>query len=149
MHFFFANALRCRHFPNFPPDIFLKTQRHLFVVINFKTDGSKEFSFWKIFICFICKLLFTETYIATHVCFHFSISVIIHHQNIDRLEILRRTKASGLTIVLPQENHRSKRLMTRIVSQHLQKAKQLTATTSTNKTAMSQTVVDNRMRYAI
>ena len=50
MHFFFANALRCRRFPNFLPDIFLKTQRHLFVVIIFKTEGSKEFSFWKIFI---------------------------------------------------------------------------------------------------
>ena len=36
----------------------------------------------------------------------------------------------------------------RIVSQNLQKAKQLTATTSTSETAMSQTIVDNRMRYA-
>ena len=33
-------------------------------------------------------------------------------------------------------------------SQNLQKAKQLTATTSTSKTAMSQTIVDNRMQYA-
>ena len=146
MHFFFANALRCRHFPNFPPDIFLKTQRHLFVV---RLKDQKNSVFERFLFCFICKLLFTETYIATHVCFHFSISVIIHYQNIDRLEILRRTKASGHTIVLPQENHQSKGLMTRIVSQHLQIAKQLTATTSTNKTAMSQTIVDNRMRYAI
>ena len=38
--------------------------------------------------------------------------------------------------------------ITRVVSQNLQKAKQLTATTSTSKTAMSQTIVDNRMRYA-
>ena len=37
--------------------------------------------------------------------------------------------------------------ITRIVSQNLQKAKQLTARTSTSKTAMSQTIVDNRMRY--
>lgn len=36
----------------------------------------------------------------------------------------------------------------RIVSQNLQKAKQLTAMTSTSETAMSQTIVDNRMRYA-
>ena len=35
----------------------------------------------------------------------------------------------------------------RIVSQNLQKAKQLTATTSTSETAMSQTIVDKRMRY--
>ena len=35
----------------------------------------------------------------------------------------------------------------RIFSQTLQKAKQLTATTSTSETAMSQTIVDNRMRY--
>ena len=146
MHFFFANALRCWHFPNFPPDIFLKTQRHLFVV---RLKDQKNSVFERFLFCFICKLLFTETYIANHVCFHFSISVIIHYQNIDRLEILRRTKASGHTIVLPQENHQSKGLMTRIVSQHLQKAKQLTATTSTSKTAMSQTIVDNRMRYAI
>ena len=38
--------------------------------------------------------------------------------------------------------------ITRIVSQNLQKAKQLTATTSTSKTAMPQTIVDNRMQYA-
>ena len=38
------------HFPNFTPNIFLKTQRHLFVVIIFKTEGSKEFNFWKDFI---------------------------------------------------------------------------------------------------
>ena len=38
--------------------------------------------------------------------------------------------------------------ITRIVSQNLQKAKQLTATTSTSKTAMSQTIVDNRMPYS-
>ena len=39
--------------------------------------------------------------------------------------------------------------ITRIVSQNLQKAKQLTTTTvSKSKTAMSQTIVDNRMRYA-
>ena len=36
----------------------------------------------------------------------------------------------------------------RIVSQNLRKAKQLSATTSTSETAMSQTIVDNRMRYA-
>ena len=54
--------LQALHFPNFPPDIFLKTQRHLFVVIIFKTEESKEFNFWKDFsFCFICKLLVTET----------------------------------------------------------------------------------------
>ena len=47
----------------------------------------------------------------------------------------------------PRES--SLKRITRIVPQNLQKAKQLTATTSTSKTAMSQTVVDNRMRYAI
>ncbi len=35
-----------------------------------------------------------------------------------------------------------------IVSQNLQKAKQLTATTSTSETAMLQTIVDTRMGYA-
>ena len=44
MHFFFANALI------FPLTFFLKTQRRLFVVILFKTEGSKEFNFGKIFI---------------------------------------------------------------------------------------------------
>ena len=38
--------------------------------------------------------------------------------------------------------------ITLLVSQNLQKAKQLTATTSKSKTAMSRTNVDNRMRYA-
>ena len=47
----------------------------------------------------------------------------------------------------PRES--SLKRITRIVPQNLQKAKQLTATTSTSKTAMSQTVVDNRMWYAI
>ena len=74
-----------------------------------------------------------------------------HHTSskTDRLEILLwRTKASGHTIVLSQENHRSIKRITRIVSQNLQKAKQLTAMTSTSKTAMSQTIVGNRMRCA-
>ena len=103
--------------------------------------------FDRFLFCFICQLLVTET-CNLRVFPYINIG---HHtcQNIDWLEILRRTKASGHTIVLPQENHRSKGLLTRIVSQHLQKAKQVTATTSTNKTAMSQTIVDNRMRYAI
>ena len=105
MHFFFANALRCWHFPNFPPDIFLKTQRHLFVVIIFKTEESKEFNFWKDFHFALSANYLLQRH-ATHVCFHISIWVIIHHQNTDRLELLWRTKASGHTIVLPRENHR-------------------------------------------
>ena len=47
---------------------------------------------------------------------------------------------------IPRES--SIKRITRIVSQNVQKVKQLTATTSTSKTAMSQTIVDNRMRYA-
>ena len=68
MHFFFANASRCRHFPNFPPDIFLKTQRHLYVVINFKTEGSKEFNFWKDFYFALSTKYLLQRH-ATYVCF--------------------------------------------------------------------------------
>ena len=97
--------LQALHFPNFPPDIFLKTQRHLFVVIIFKTEESKEFNFWKDFHFALSANYLLQRH-ATHVCFHISIWVIIHHQNTDRLELLWRTKASGHTIVLPRENHR-------------------------------------------
>ena len=48
MHFFFANALRCRHFPNFHRDIFLKTQRHLNVVIIFKVACKRTQQCWEL-----------------------------------------------------------------------------------------------------
>ena len=79
--------LQALHFPNFPPDIFLKTQRHLFVVIIFKTEESKEFNFWKDFHFALSANYLLQRH-ATHVCFHISIWVIIHHQNTDRLELL-------------------------------------------------------------
>ena len=81
--FFFANASRCRHFPNPPPPapFFLKTQRHLYVVIIFKTEGSKEFNFWKDFY-FALSAKYLLLRHATHVCFHIPISVIIHHQTL-------------------------------------------------------------------
>ena len=42
--------LKMPTFPNFPSDIFLKTQRVLTCLdIILKTEGSKEFNFWKDF----------------------------------------------------------------------------------------------------
>ena len=64
-----------------PPPFFLKTQRHLYVVVIFKTVGSKEFNFWKDFhFALSAKYLLLRH--ATHVCFHIPISVIIHHQTL-------------------------------------------------------------------
>ena len=102
---FFANASRCRHFPISPP-FFLKTQRHLYVVIIFEDWRIERIQFLERFLfCFISKILVTETCNSSV----FPYMNIGHHtsSNTDRLEILLwRTKASGHTIVLPQENHR-------------------------------------------
>ena len=82
------NALLfCKRFkmPTFsqspPAPFFLKTQRHLYVVIIFKTEGSKEFNFWKDFY-FALSAKYLLLRHATHVCFHIPISVIIHHQTL-------------------------------------------------------------------
>ena len=54
--------------------------RHLtYVDIIFKKEGSKKFNFWKdLFFALSANYLLQRH--ATHVCFHISISVIIHHQ---------------------------------------------------------------------
>ena len=128
-----------------PAPFFLKTQRHLYVVIIFKTEGSKEFNFWKDFY-FALSAKYLLLRHATHVCFHTSISVIIHHQTLTGWKFYcEERKHQGILSFYPKRII-DKRI-TRIVSQNLQKAKQLIATTSTSKTAMSQTIVDNRMRY--
>ena len=81
------------------------------------------------------------------VCFHISISVIIHHQTLTGWKFYcEERKHQGILSFYPKRII-DKRI-TRIVSQNLQKAKQLIATTSKSRTAMSQTIVDNRMRYA-
>ena len=113
-----------------------------------KTEGSKEFNFWKYFYFALSENYLLQRH-ATHVCFHiiyqYRSSYIIKHWpagNFMKNESLRAYYRSS-----PRES--SIKRITRIVSQNLERAKQLTATTSTSKTAMSQTVVDNRMWYAI
>ena len=113
-----------------------------------KTEGSKEFNFWKDFYFALSENYLLQRH-ATHVCFHiiyqYRSSYIIKHWpagNFMKNESVRAYCRSS-----PRES--SIKRITRIVSQNLERAKQLTATTSTSKTAMSQTVVDNRMWYAI
>ena len=95
MHFFFANILRCRNFSNFHPDIFLKTQRHLNVVIIFKTEGSKEFNFWKDFYFALTANYLLQRH-ATDLCFHISISVIIHHQTVTGWKFYEERRHQGI-----------------------------------------------------
>ena len=82
MHFFFANTFKMLTFSQFFSDIFFKTPRHLtYVDIFFKTEGSKKFNFWKDFYFALSANYLLQRH-ATHVCFHISISVIIHHQTL-------------------------------------------------------------------
>ena len=68
MHLY-ENALRCRHFPIFPLTFFLKTQRDLtYVDIIFRTEGSKEFNFWKEFYFALSANYFLQKH-TTDVCF--------------------------------------------------------------------------------
>ena len=146
MHFFFANALRCWHFPL--ADIFFQnstashTRRHYLQLWRIEKIQFLE----RFLFCFICNLLVTETCISRV----FPYMNIGHHtsSNTGRLEIFNTMKKESIRAYyrsIPRES--SIKRITWIVSQNLQKAKQLTATTSTSKTAMSQTIVDNRMRY--
>ena len=139
MHFFFANALRCRHFPNFPPDIFLKTQRHLFAVIIFKTEGSKEYSFWKIFILLYLQITcYRDVQLPCVSIYQYRSSYIIKHWPVGNFTVNNESVREYYRST-PRES--SIKRITRIVSQNLQKAKKLTATTSTSKTVMSQTII--------
>ena len=62
MHFFFANALRCRHSPNLPPDIFFWKINGIYSYSLFLKLTDRKNSILKRFLfCFICKLLVTET----------------------------------------------------------------------------------------
>ena len=99
----------------------------------------------KIFICFICKLLVTETMQLTCVSiYQYRSSYIIKHWPAGNFTV-KNESIRAYYRSIPRES--SIKRITRIVSQNLQKAKQLTATTSKSKTAMSQ-ILDNRMRYA-
>ena len=69
-------------FFQFSPDTFFKTQRHLtYVDIIFKTAGSKKINFWKDFYFALSANYLLQRH-TTHLCFHISISVIIHHQKL-------------------------------------------------------------------
>ena len=103
----FCKRFKMLTFSQFSSDILFEPQRHLtFVDIIFKTGGSKKFNFWKDFYFALpTNKLVTETS-NSRVS---DISLIGHHtsSNTDRLEILLwRTKSSGDTIVLSQDNHR-------------------------------------------
>ena len=68
-------------FPNFRPDIFWKTQRDLtYVDINFKTEGSKEFNFWKDFYFALSANYLLQRH-TTDVCsiYKYRSSYIIKH----------------------------------------------------------------------
>ena len=104
-------------FPIFPLTFFLKTQRHLYVVIIFKTEGSKEFNFWKGFYFALSTKYLLQRH-ATYVCFHISISVIIHHQTLTGWKFYyEERKHQGILCSTPKES--SIKWITRIVSQNL------------------------------
>ena len=93
MHFFFANALRCRHFPSFHPDTFFENSTASKRSHNFKTEGSKEFNFWKDFY-FALSVNYLLQRHGTHVCI--SISVIIHHQTLTGWKFYEERKHHGI-----------------------------------------------------
>lgn len=68
--FIFANVLKCRYFPNFP----LK-----FFGLQMKDQNNSIFGN----IFFLSVNYFLQRH-ATHVCFHISLLVIIHHQKVPR-----------------------------------------------------------------
>ena len=106
----------------------------------------KNSIFGKIFILLYLQITYYRDMQLTCVSiYQYRSSYIIKHWpagNFMKNESVRAYYRSS-----PRES--SIKRITRIVSQNLERAKQLTATTSTSKTAMSQTVVDNRMWYAI
>ena len=88
-------------FSQFPP-FFSKTQRHLYVVIIFKTEGSKEFNFWTDFYFALSAKYLLQRH-ATHVCFHISISVIIHHQTLTGWKFYHEErKHQGILLFYPK-----------------------------------------------
>jgi len=80
-----------------PPLFFLKTQRHLYIVVIIKTEGSKEFNFWKDFY-FALSTTYSLQRHATHVCFHISILVIIHHQTLTGWKFYEERKHQGILL---------------------------------------------------
>ena len=143
----FCKRFKMLTFSQFSSDILFEPQRHLtYVNIIFKTEGSKKFNFWKDFyFALSANYLFQRQ--ATHVCliYQYRSSYIIKPWPAWNFT-LKNESIRAYYRSIPRES--SIKRITRIVSQSLQKAKQLTATTSTSKTAMPQTIVDNRMRYA-
>ena len=147
MHFFFTNTFKMLTSFQFFSDIFFKTPRHLtYVDIIFKTEGSKKFNFWKDFY-FALSANYLLQRQATHFVsiYQYRSSYIIKHWpagnftvNKESIRAYNRSIPRGSSI----------KRIARLVSQNLQNAKQLTATTSKSKTAMSRTIVDNRMRRA-
>ena len=102
---FFANASRCRHFP-ISPLFFENSTASIRSHYFWRLKGRKNAIFGKIFILLYlqntCYWDMQFTCVSIH---QYRSSYII--KNTDRLGILLwGTKASGHTIVLPQENHR-------------------------------------------
>ena len=60
-----------------------------------KTEGSKEFNFWKDFY-FALSANYLLQRRATHVCFHISISVILHHQTLTSWKFYEERKRQGI-----------------------------------------------------
>ena len=113
---------------------------------DLRLKDRKNSIFGHIFILLYLKITYYRDMQLTCVSiYQYRSSYIIKHWpagNFMKNESVRAYYGSS-----PRES--SIKRITRIVSQNLERAKQLTATTSTSKTAMSQTVVDNRMWYAI
>ena len=121
--FFFCKYFKMLTFYQFSSDTFFKTPRHLtYVDIIFRTEGSKKFNFWKDF-CFALSANYLLQGHATHVCFHISVSVIIHHQTLTGWKFYcEERKHQGILSFYPK----------RIIYKKDYKAKQVTATTSTS-----------------
>ena len=60
-----------------------------------KTEGSKEFSFWKDFYFALSENYLLRRHV-THVCFHISISVILHHQTLTSWKFYEERKPQGI-----------------------------------------------------
>ena len=91
----------------------------------------------------MCILLVTKTCNTRVSIYQYRSSYIIKHWPAGNF--MKNKSIRAYYCSTPREP--SIKRITRIVSQNLQKAKQLTARTSTSKTATSQTIVDNRMWY--
>ena len=126
----FCKRFKTPTFSQFSPWYFFENSTASYVDSILRLKDRKNSMFRNVLFCFICILLVTETW-NTRVFPYINIG---HHtsSNTDRLEILWRTKAHGILLFYPKTTIDKKDYKN--CFQNLQKAKQLTATTSTSKT---------------